>query len=88
MTTTNPKMHIICGSCGCNTMLEYSGSTLYCRNCSTFAELQEILPERTTDKTYGKTSLKELGTLNEITKNDDQLPTWPEPRTIKEGQCK
>jgi hypothetical protein len=46
MTICNPKMHIICGACGCNTMIEFHESTLYCRNCSFVVSLSEVLPER------------------------------------------
>lgn len=46
MTIANPKFHIICGACGCSTMIEFSGSTLYCRNCGFVVDLSEVIPER------------------------------------------
>jgi len=60
MTIANPKLHIICGACGCNTMLsfkikdngncdnegnEYPAVYIYCENCSFVVSLDEVIPE-------------------------------------------
>ena len=50
MTICSPKLHIICGACGCNSMLEYSvfdgETTIHCRNCSFVVGISEVLPMR------------------------------------------
>lgn len=57
MTLINPKLHIICGMCGCNSMLTYEIKTeinddtneeypvvyIICDNCSTVTDLCETL---------------------------------------------
>lgn len=57
MATINPNIHIICGKCGCSTMMEYSASievtedglsdyidvVLTCNNCHTLTSLNEII---------------------------------------------
>lgn len=59
MTVCNSKIHIICGACGCNTMLEFRESTIYCRNCSFVVNLSEVLPARVLDD-------KELAAVNSL----------------------
>lgn len=55
----NPRIHMICGMCGCNNMLTYSISTefdddtdepyqvvyIFCKNCSSLTGLDEIIDE-------------------------------------------
>ena len=55
----NPDIHIICGKCGCATMMNYNLSTeitedgvneytvvyLTCNNCHTITSLNELMPE-------------------------------------------
>lgn len=55
----NPRIHIICGMCGCNHMFEYNISTeinddtdeeelrvsIVCHNCGTLTGLEEIIKE-------------------------------------------
>ncbi len=56
----NPDVHIICGKCGCATMMEYEvvevindntdkvehNVHLYCGNCSTITGLDELILEK------------------------------------------
>lgn len=59
---TNPDLHIICGKCGCGTMLEfeinpkgnestdgkeYPAVYISCNNCSTLTGLDEIIEDKT-----------------------------------------
>ena len=53
----NPNLHIICGKCGCNHMITYKVKEdlnddtgekiqivyLYCGNCSTVTDLDEVI---------------------------------------------
>ncbi len=57
MAITNPRVHIICGMCGCSTMMKYyvrkdiNDNTnkvehkvyIVCENCSTLSGLDEII---------------------------------------------
>ena len=58
----NARLHIICGNCGDNCMLEYEierdynhmaddtfedEAVIYCRNCATLHSLSEVLPKAT-----------------------------------------
>lgn len=52
----NPDVHIICGKCGCSTMLEFqikvdnsqqSSVNIFCNNCSTLTGLDEIIENKT-----------------------------------------
>ncbi len=58
MTICNPKIHIICGACGCNSMLEYSITepdiSIHCRNCSFVVGIDEVLPLCVSDQTKTK----------------------------------
>lgn len=53
MAIANPRLHIICGICGCNKMLRYEvkqeedGVTVYvsCKNCASLTALDEVMPE-------------------------------------------
>jgi hypothetical protein len=48
---TNPNIHIICGKCGCATMMTYSIKIeedkpqvyLICENCETLTNINEVL---------------------------------------------
>ncbi len=65
----NPNLHIICGKCGCNNMLEFeldldgcdNGEYIYpsvyisCRNCGTLTGLDEEVADRTDWKKLGLT---------------------------------
>jgi len=55
----NPNLHIICGKCGCNHMFTYKvkpdvdddtgekilNVVIYCNNCHTVTDLDEIIKE-------------------------------------------
>lgn len=55
---TNPDVHIICGKCGCSTMMKYKLSEeknddgkkitvvyLICNNCNTLTGLDELIKQ-------------------------------------------
>jgi hypothetical protein len=58
---TNPDIHMICGKCGCATMLSfrfsmegndngeyiYPSISIHCDNCSTLTGLDEIIQDKT-----------------------------------------
>ena len=58
---TNPDLHMICGKCGCSTMLSFRlnldgcdvGESIYpavfisCDNCGTLTSLDEIIEDKT-----------------------------------------
>ena len=59
MAIANPRIHIICGICGCNKLLKYelgididadSGEekqtvTIICTNCNSITGLEELMEE-------------------------------------------
>jgi hypothetical protein len=59
MAIANPRIHIICGICGCNKMLKFRISkdidddtdkektnvTIICENCSSITGLDELMEE-------------------------------------------
>jgi RNase P subunit RPR2 len=59
----HPKLHLICGRCGCNNMLTYSIGTdiddetekeyqyvnIICNNCHTITQLDEFIKEEKED---------------------------------------
>ena len=60
MAIANPRIHIICGICGCNKMLKYEITTetddstgektskvvISCGNCSSITYLDELIKEK------------------------------------------
>lgn len=65
MAIANPRIHIICGICGCNKKFEFkigegfdddTGETfpkvnIYCGNCSSLTGLDELMEERDQKRT-------------------------------------
>lgn len=59
MGIANPRIHVICGLCGCNHMFEYKIGTeidddtekekfvvyIHCKNCGSSTGLDELMPE-------------------------------------------
>jgi hypothetical protein len=71
MAIANPRIHMICGICGCNKMLKFTVKdqedcdenglyrfnqvTIICENCSSITTLDELIEEENGQRNYIET---------------------------------